>query len=313
MVSRLEFSTRDPERALPVLNEFFPQVRMSNPRGNFAFELDSAEAGSISMVHYHLQSPTSLSSVDMSGTLTVGQVDAGNVALSANRRSIDTARPWIFPQSPVRGEWDEVTITALAISSPGILRFARAQLGDERFHLKFTGVSPTDMARSRQWVALTTYLRIVFAEDTIIQTEIAQANAFSHVAAVILATFPNNFMDAIENGSDTRVLPSAVRRAVAFMEENAQLPISVEDIASAARLSVRGLQYAFRTTLETTPTAYLRRVRLEAVHRELQLADRGLGGGVIETAASWGFSHPGRFAKQYRAAYGVSPRQTFDS
>jgi AraC-like DNA-binding protein len=313
MVSRLEFTTRDPERALPVLKEFFPTVRMSNPRGNFSFEMESFATEPLGLVHYHLLSPTSSSSVDMAGTLTFGQLESGNLSLTADRHSIDSALPWLFPQQAVRGDWDEVTITALTVSISSVLRFARAQLGDDTFRLKFTGSSPTDAARARQWVALVNYLRVAFAEETVVQSEIVQANALAHIMSMLLATFPNSFMDAARSLSETTSLPGSVRRAVAFMEENADRPITVEDIAGAARLSVRGLQYVFRNALDTTPTAYLRRVRLAAVHSQLQSAEGGSGVTVLGTALSWGFSHPGRFAKQYRAAYGVTPRRTLES
>jgi AraC-like DNA-binding protein len=313
MVSRLEFSTRDPDRALPVLSEFFPSVRMSNPRGNFSFEMESVATEELSLVHYHLLSPTSSSSVDMTGTLTIGQVESGAVALTSERRSIDTTLPFLFPQHTLHGDWDEVTMTAISISMPMVLKFARAQLGDETFRLQFIGGTPTDRGRAHQWVALVNYLRAAFAEDTIVQSDMVQANAFSHIAAMLLATFPNNFMDAIQDGNHSTSMPSTTRRAVRFMEDNAHLPITVEDIAESARLSVRGLQYAFRTSLDTTPTAYLRRVRLAAVHAELRAADPGDGVTVVATAASWGFTHPGRFAKQYREAYGVTPRRTLES
>jgi AraC-like DNA-binding protein len=313
MVSRLEFSTKDPERALPLLKEFFPDVRMSNPRGHFSFQLASAETEPLSLIHYHLLSPNSSSGVDMSGTLSFGSVHSGSVALTSDRRQIDTSLPWLFPQQPVEGTWDEVTMTAMTVSVPLLLKFTRAQLSDEAFRLRFTGSTPTDPARARQWVALVRYLRTAYAEDAIVESAIVQANTFGHVASMILATFPNNFHEAAHAHRSNVILPSAVRRATHFMEENAHQPITVEDVASAARLSVRGLQYAFRTSLDTTPTAYLRRVRLAGVHHELQVGDPSRGTSVMATALSWGFTHPGRFARLYRETYGRTPRRTLES
>lgn len=314
MVSRLEFATRDPERALPVLGEFFPDVRMSNPRGNFAFEMSTAQADSFSMVHYHLLSPNSTSSVDMTGTLTVASVGAGEVDLTAGRRVIDTSQPWIFPQQPVVGEWDEVTITAIALSLPDILRFARANLGDDKFRLLFTGNSPLDAARGRQWAALIGYTRQALSEEgPLMLSDIVRSNAFGHLASMLLATFPSTFMDAAERRSRASLVPSAVRRAAHFMDENAQLPITIEDIAREARMSIRGIQYAFRSTMGTTPTAYLRRVRMDGAHRSLQRGDPTRGDTVSSIATAWGFQHPGRFAKEYRECYGTTPRRTLES
>jgi AraC-like DNA-binding protein len=55
--------------------------------------------------------------------------------------------------------------------------------------------------------------------------------------------------------------------------------------------------------------AYLRRVRLDHVHRDLRKGDRG-STTVTATAARWGFAHTGRFAVLYRETYGQSPHVT---
>jgi AraC-like DNA-binding protein len=54
---------------------------------------------------------------------------------------------------------------------------------------------------------------------------------------------------------------------------------------------------------------YLRRIRLSEAHRTLQEADPE-SSTVTGVAARWGFYHAGRFAAEYRAAYGQSPGTT---
>jgi transcriptional regulator GlxA family with amidase domain len=83
----------------------------------------------------------------------------------------------------------------------------------------------------------------------------------------------------------------------------------VAEIARAASVTPRAVQLAFRRHLDTTPTAYLRRVRLEQAHRQLRDATPGDGITVAEVAARWGFT-PSRFTERYRAAYGVLPSHT---
>jgi AraC-like DNA-binding protein len=65
------------------------------------------------------------------------------------------------------------------------------------------------------------------------------------------------------------------------------------------------VQYLFRNRLATTPTEYLRRVRLHRAHQDLS-ASEAFGTTVGEVAARWGFTHTGRFALQYRQAFGVA-------
>jgi AraC-like DNA-binding protein len=96
---------------------------------------------------------------------------------------------------------------------------------------------------------------------------------------------------------------------VTFIDEHAYEPIAIADIAAAAFVSARAVQLAFRRHLGTTPTAYLRRVRLEHAHRQLQAADPALLT-VTAVARRWGFPSASRFTASYRAAYGILPSRT---
>lgn len=103
---------------------------------------------------------------------------------------------------------------------------------------------------------------------------------------------------------------ATVRRAIAYMEANPDLDLGVVDIARAAHVSVRALQLAFRRELDTTPMAYLRRVRLDRVRADLLAADASPGTTITQIAARWGFADPSRFSVQYRRAFGEPPRAT---
>ncbi|MFE2728281.1 helix-turn-helix domain-containing protein [Kitasatospora sp. NPDC059327] len=61
--------------------------------------------------------------------------------------------------------------------------------------------------------------------------------------------------------------------------------------------------------MDVTPMAYLRRVRLDAAHRDLLAADPG-STTVTRVAMQWGFAHPGHFAARYRDAYRIPPSAT---
>jgi AraC-like DNA-binding protein len=53
---------------------------------------------------------------------------------------------------------------------------------------------------------------------------------------------------------------------------------------------------------------FLRRIRFERARDELLAADGGAT--VLAVALRWGFSHPSRFAVEYRTRYGESPSET---
>ncbi len=129
----------------------------------------------------------------------------------------------------------------------------------------------------------------------------------------LLTTFPNNAMHALAERSASgngHADPAAIRRALKFVEADAHRPITLADIAEAARISPRGLQHAFRTHRDRTPLQQLKETRLARIHRDLQAADPSCGDTVAAIAARWGFAHAGRFSVEYRKQYGCSPRDT---
>lgn len=311
MAKLMEVSTRDPERALPTLEEYFPGVRMTNPHGCFALKLVAAEVETLSVVKYRLQSPASSSSADMSGNLTFGQVESGTLGLVATHQQVDTTAPWLFPRERVDADWDDVIITALTVSRAAAARMTRAQIGSDTATLDFLGTAPIDASHARQWAAFVEYTRKALSEETsTLDVPIVRTSAFAHLVGLMLATFPNTATEAVHLSATPHTEPSSVRRAMVFIEQNAHLPITAEDIARESRLSIRALQYAFQRHLGTTPGAYLRRTRLDGAHHELRRADPTTGATVASIALAWGFANAGRFATYYRDTYGVSPKQT---
>lgn len=131
------------------------------------------------------------------------------------------------------------------------------------------------------------------------------------LAYTLLHTFPNNIVRRDESGDVGRdrrdASQSTVRRAQAFIEGRAGDDLSVADIAAAAGVTPRSLQYAFQQHLGCTPLAYLRRVRLDLVHRSLRTGGEV---SVADAAVRMGFFNPGRFAAEYRKVYGENPRDT---
>jgi AraC-like DNA-binding protein len=102
-------------------------------------------------------------------------------------------------------------------------------------------------------------------------------------------------------------MPRHVRNALDFMTANAAKPILIRDVAAACGVTARSLEHGFKNTMDTTPLAYLRRIRLDAARKEL----RGTGvRSVTEVARRWGFVDLSRFSARYRQAFGELPSQT---
>lgn len=124
----------------------------------------------------------------------------------------------------------------------------------------------------------------------------------------LLQLHRHNYSDRLRRRDD-EALPRHVQRAVDYMREHIEDPLTVGDIARAACISVRALEQGFKRHCNTTPLAWLREQRLERVHHVL--SRQGLDSEPITTIAyRHGFAHLGRFAGYYRERFGETPSQT---
>lgn len=123
----------------------------------------------------------------------------------------------------------------------------------------------------------------------------------------LLLVAPNNYSLEL-TGDVTAAGPTYVHRAVAYIEENADQPLTLNDIAEAVHISPRALQTGFQEHLASTPMSMVRKIRLRKAHEALQAASPGEHVSVI--ARKWGFMHAGRFAIHYAQTYGLSPSET---
>ena len=188
---------------------------------------------------------------------------------------------------------------------------AAEQTGIDAHDFRLEGMRPISAAKARYWGSLLHFVgQEISSQASAFGAGLVQAEMARMVAASAVTVFPNSAMRVARTPSPGRVEPAALRRAVAFVDANAERPITVQDMATAAGTTPRALQQAFARHRETTPTGYLRRVRLEHAHRELQAADPMDGTTVGSVAARWGFLSPGRFAAQYRDTYGSLPSHT---
>lgn len=133
--------------------------------------------------------------------------------------------------------------------------------------------------------------------------------ASRYLAAAVLHAFPNTALTESGEARSDDAHSRTLRRAIDFIEANADRDIHIAEIAGAAHVSPRTIQLAFRRHLGFTPTAYLRRTRLDRARAELRAASPEETT-VTHIAARWGYVSPSRFAAHYRTAFGESPSQT---
>jgi AraC-like DNA-binding protein len=210
--------------------------------------------------------------------------------------------------APVRVRTSGATLKTAVIERDLLAKAAADVAPDHPVHLLVTGVEPISAEAGRALTAARRYVEDMVLTNDELRTPLVLAAAGRLLAATTLAAFPHS--GGIDDAPrPVGYHPALLRRAMAYIEEHAAKDIGVADIASAVYVTPRALQYMFRRHLDSTPMAYLRRVRLDNVHRDLIDGDRATTT-VTATAARWGFAHTGRFAVLYRETFGQSPHVT---
>ncbi|MEU0845682.1 AraC family transcriptional regulator [Streptomyces sp. NPDC005962] len=126
------------------------------------------------------------------------------------------------------------------------------------------------------------------------------------VTALLLAQ-PHDHDHAMFRGGGARGYRAAGVAADALKADPAS-PMTPEELARKARVSLRTLQEGFRSRFGTTVTGYHRELRLKRAHRMLSAAEETRS--VADIALACGFLHFGRFARHYRLCYGITPSTT---
>jgi len=88
--------------------------------------------------------------------------------------------------------------------------------------------------------------------------------------------------------------------------------ISIQSLAKEYKVSKQTLQNSFKSLFGFTPQYFLRVLKLNIVHQELQKSQAGQST-VTKIASKWGFKHMGRFSAYYRELFRESPSETLKS
>jgi AraC-like DNA-binding protein len=157
-----------------------------------------------------------------------------------------------------------------------------------------------------QWQHTIGYVDTMLANPAVCDSPLSLGNLARLLAGTALTAFLNTALRAPQPADRADTTPLLLRRAVAFIDDHAHTDIGAADVAAAIHVTPRAVQYMFRRHLDSTPSGYLRRVRLHHAHQEL-LASTPMQTTVSTVAARWGFLHAGRFSALYRQTYGESP------
>lgn len=300
----------DLETAQGILNDTYGPVRI-DPRGpRRGLRLERASLGSVQF--HHVSVGMDFDAVGgplqalIFGELTSGLLRHSSGGTDRHYLPGDAflaAQPGHSYTATVRDADVRLTVIDPALPS----QVADTAPGRAQVPVQFTGYEAVSAQARDRWTETCAYLREnLLADPGSSATPLVAASASRLLVATALATFPNNALTDPTADDRHDASPATLRRAVAYIDEHAHQDITVADIAAATCVTIRAVQLAFRRHLDTTPTRYLRRVRLDHAHRQLVTADPERES-VTAVAYRWGFTSSSRFAAYYRAAYGVSP------
>jgi AraC-like DNA-binding protein len=303
----------DLETAEDILSRTFAPVRIDVRSPRRGLRLERAALGPIQFHHVSVGMDFDATGSPL-GTLIFGELTSGrlrHVSGGSDRRHLRgeiylAAQPGDSYISTVLEADVQLTVIDPALPS----QVADPAPGRAQAPVRFTGYEAVSARAGSQWRDTCAYLRDhVLADPRASTAPLVVGSAARLLVATALATFPNSALADPSAGDRCDGSPATLRRAIAYIDEHAHLDITIADIAADAHVTIRAVQLAFRRHLDTTPTRYLRRVRLDRAHRQLLTGDPERES-VTAVAYRWGFTSSSRFAAYYRTAYGVPPSTT---
>ncbi|MEO1679696.1 MAG: AraC family transcriptional regulator [Pseudomonadota bacterium] len=190
---------------------------------------------------------------------------------------------------------ERVAVDAMGADLPGPIRFDPRVALDTRTGARLRGLALTAARAIDSGV-----LRLAADDLSLLAVE-------RQLAAALLELQPSNVWHLLR-ASRPRPSERHLRRAISFIHAFHHADIRLEDIAKAAGIHPRTLQTAFRQTMGHTPMQFLKEVRLDRAR--YHLLRRHNRASVSEIAFDCGYSHLGRFSRDFRARFGQSPRDT---
>ncbi|MFC4495215.1 AraC family transcriptional regulator [Streptomyces ovatisporus] len=311
-VEHFEFGTSDPATAECVTKEMYGECRQSpGSAEGFTFSFRRTNAGGMSLDHL-VHTMDTRADFTVHGKLMFVFVTGGIFSIASDGQETrlrigDTA---LYPaEVPIRLGWDRLRAEILCVPEEAVDRAVAEHDGDSE--VRFLGTRPVSPEMDRFWRSTVGFVsHQLETPDSPLCSPLVRAQTLSLLGAAAVRAFPNTTMTADYRPGPGQASSAAVRQAVDFIDAHADQPITPDDIAAAAATTLEALEAAFTRHHGTSPLGYLRRVRLERAHRDLQSTDPTTGATVPHIATRWGFPQSGAFAARYHDVYGRPPGHT---
>jgi AraC-like DNA-binding protein len=235
-----------------------------------------------------------------------GRVQSGDHKAITSPRSLVITEPTERTLIRMTPQCQHVTVR---VSRRALLAALSAKLKRApRKALRFDLEIPMDSDFARAWCELVAHICHVSATaPAAMASEDVRRQYSRTLMEIMLSAAPHSHLETLQE-QESRAAAWHVGHARDYIHEHLSEDISVSEIAAKVGVTARTLQSGFRRTFNLTPAQYIRRTRVEALHRALLAADGSAG--VTELMMNVGIVNFGRYAQYYRQQMGVAPSAT---
>lgn len=307
------FSTTDPEQAHAYICRTYVQtsIRPIGPQAGLRMRDARFDLGPLSVEDYTYAAGLEQLTPPV-GRLMVGRVVAGRWQRDTIGETRRMGRGDVClvtqPDRPHLARWDDAVRLQIVSLDPSVLLDVAAAPGD--LVPRFTALGPASSGGQRLVSSVFDQVVASALQPAARHSPLAQQGLARTLASALLETFPHSaagepvVRDRVD-AARSRVL----RAAVSYLHDHAHLDVTVAQLAEAAGATRQAVHLAFRQHLQTTPSAYLERLRLDRAHRDLVDLDP-TATSVEQVARLWGFVPLEHFRRRYRLVYGTPPETT---
>ena len=309
-VRTYEYHGREPRQVQEFLKKIYAEneFRSTRRRERFRTDIRSRSHSDVGICNCSHAAPFSFESATARHSILVVSCSAGSGMLRAGDAHVEISRGSCVPLSAngvigISGE-PALAHSSIHITAERVNVLCGQWIGTELAEPLMFDLTPFDCGFVMEW------RRIVRALDALMTMEkpppIALASLREHAIGVLLERRPHN-LSRFLRGHGT---PSArvIQEAARLMEDHAEFPIGLGDVAEAVGCSVQALHQGFREHARATPREFLYAVRLKRARETL--TTEIAADSVAEVAQRYGFVNLDGFRTAYAERYGEGPEET---
>lgn len=175
--------------------------------------------------------------------------------------------------------------------------------------LEFTPRVDLTQCGSQELVSLMSHMtRQLNLPSSSLRHVMIQSQAESLLMSTMLINLEHNYRAELISEAATPK-PRYIKKAQAYILENAQDALTPEDIARAACVSLRSLYAGFQTYLHCSPMTFVKNTKLDKINDELKHGEAATTS-ISDVVSKYGISSLGNFSANYRRRFGELPRET---